>query len=216
MLCRGGPLPSARNVAGVWLRAAERPQPLVCRATNQRLEPEPNGLGVGPGAGRGPSLAQKALIDVKGLFHTADPTILVWYFAGPVSGVAIRVGDTDDMGRVVVRSGGRGGGQAEQRQPMLTELGMRVRDVQQGPDGYLYLATEAQYGSGKTDGALLRLEPAGCRVCRRGLTERRQTGDVNLGGTGDSGNRAARMRDGRRQGRQRCSRAAWRQNFMAK
>jgi glucose/arabinose dehydrogenase len=62
--------------------------------------------------------------------------------------------------RVVFRSSGRGGGQAEQRQPMLTEFGMRVRDVQQGPDGYLYSATEAQYGSGKTDGALLRLEPA--------------------------------------------------------
>jgi glucose/arabinose dehydrogenase len=63
--------------------------------------------------------------------------------------------------RVVIRGAGRGaGGQAEQRQPMLTELGMRVRDVQQGPDGYLYLATEAAYGSGKPDGAVLRLEPA--------------------------------------------------------
>ena len=63
--------------------------------------------------------------------------------------------------RVVIRgTGAGGGGQAEQRQPMLTELGMRVRDVEQGPDGFLYVATEAQYGSGKPDGAVLRIEPA--------------------------------------------------------
>ena len=64
--------------------------------------------------------------------------------------------------RVVIRGAGRGaGGQAEQLQPMLTELGMRFRDVAQGPDGYLYGATEAAYGSGKPDGAILRIEPAG-------------------------------------------------------
>jgi glucose/arabinose dehydrogenase len=61
--------------------------------------------------------------------------------------------------RVAIRIGG-GGGQAEQRQPMLTDLGMRIRDVEQGPDGFLYVATEMQYGSGKPDGAVLRLEPA--------------------------------------------------------
>jgi len=35
-----------------------------------------------------------------------------------------------------------------------------VRDVEQGPDGFLYIATERQYGSGKPDGAVLRIEPA--------------------------------------------------------
>jgi glucose/arabinose dehydrogenase len=44
---------------------------------------------------------------------------------------------------------------------MLIELGMRFRDIAQGPDGYLYAATEAAYGSGKPDGAVLRIEPAG-------------------------------------------------------
>lgn len=64
------------------------------------------------------------------------------------------------MQRVVIRGGGRGGGgQAEQRQPMLAELRMRFRDLEQGPDGYLYAATEAAYGSGKPDGAILRIEP---------------------------------------------------------
>jgi glucose/arabinose dehydrogenase len=63
--------------------------------------------------------------------------------------------------RVVMRGEGRGGGgQAEQRQQMLTELGMRIRDVEQGPDGFLYVATEIAYGSGKPDGTVLRIEPA--------------------------------------------------------
>jgi glucose/arabinose dehydrogenase len=41
------------------------------------------------------------------------------------------------------------------REPMLRELGQRIRDVREGPDGLLYVLTaEAQ-------GALLRIEPAG-------------------------------------------------------
>jgi glucose/arabinose dehydrogenase len=51
-------------------------------------------------------------------------------------------------------------GQAERRDPMLTELGLRFRDVQQGPDGYLYVATEVRYASGNPDGTILRIEPA--------------------------------------------------------
>jgi glucose/arabinose dehydrogenase len=35
-----------------------------------------------------------------------------------------------------------------------------VRDVEQGPDGFLSIATEMAYGNGKPDGAVLRLEPA--------------------------------------------------------
>ncbi len=52
-----------------------------------------------------------------------------------------------------------GGGQSERRTPMLTELGVRFRDVQQGPDGYIYLATEVRYGSGQPDGTIMRMEP---------------------------------------------------------
>ena len=51
-------------------------------------------------------------------------------------------------------------GQAERREQLLGELGVRFRDVEQGPDGYLYLATEVRYGSGNPDGTILRLEPA--------------------------------------------------------
>ena len=51
-------------------------------------------------------------------------------------------------------------GQAERRTPMLTELGVRFRDIEQGPDGYLYFATEVRYGSSNPDGTVIRLEPA--------------------------------------------------------
>ncbi|HJT89906.1 MAG TPA: PQQ-dependent sugar dehydrogenase [Bryobacteraceae bacterium] len=40
------------------------------------------------------------------------------------------------------------------RESLLTQLGQRIRDVRQGPDGLLYVLTEEQ------DGALLRIEPA--------------------------------------------------------
>lgn len=39
------------------------------------------------------------------------------------------------------------------RESLLTELHQRIRDVRQGPDGYLYVLTE------EVDGALLRIEP---------------------------------------------------------
>jgi glucose/arabinose dehydrogenase len=37
---------------------------------------------------------------------------------------------------------------------MLVELHQRIRDVRQGPDGFLYVAT------GENAGAILRIEPA--------------------------------------------------------
>ena len=45
-------------------------------------------------------------------------------------------------------------GQEIRREWLLMELKQRVRDVQQGPDGYLYVLTE------EDNGALLRIEPA--------------------------------------------------------
>jgi glucose/arabinose dehydrogenase len=40
------------------------------------------------------------------------------------------------------------------REPMLVDLHQRIRDVRQGPDGYLYAATS------ENEGAILRIEPA--------------------------------------------------------
>ena len=39
------------------------------------------------------------------------------------------------------------------RDPLIWELGQRIRDIQQGPDGLLYALTD------EDDGALLRFEP---------------------------------------------------------
>jgi glucose/arabinose dehydrogenase len=45
-------------------------------------------------------------------------------------------------------------GQPIQREPILAELHQRIRDVRQGPDGYLYVLTDEE------PGAVLRVEPA--------------------------------------------------------
>jgi glucose/arabinose dehydrogenase len=56
--------------------------------------------------------------------------------------------------------------QLERRESMLMSLDARVRDVRQGPDGYLYLAVERdqQSGPGSTkltpNGSILKIEPA--------------------------------------------------------
>jgi len=49
--------------------------------------------------------------------------------------------------------------QAERREPLLTELNIRIRDVQQGPDGFLYVATELVSAGVDPDGTILRIEP---------------------------------------------------------
>jgi glucose/arabinose dehydrogenase len=49
--------------------------------------------------------------------------------------------------------------QAERREPLLTQLNVRIRDVQQGPDGLLYVATELISGGNDPDGTILRIEP---------------------------------------------------------
>lgn len=59
--------------------------------------------------------------------------------SGGLAGQDVRVIDLDDAGKVVGQS----------RIP----VGKRVRDVRQGPDGYIYLLTDEQ------DGQLLRIEP---------------------------------------------------------
>lgn len=55
-------------------------------------------------------------------------------------------------------------GQEIRREAILTELRQRVRDVRQGPDGYLYVLTD------EDDGGLLRIEPARAIVDPPGST----------------------------------------------
>ena len=62
--------------------------------------------------------------------------------------------------RALVRVSFNQPSQAERREPLLTQLDIRIRDVQQGPDGNLYVATEKGLGGASADGTVLRIEPA--------------------------------------------------------
>jgi aldose sugar dehydrogenase len=61
-----------------------------------------------------------------------------------------RTRGTGHLQRITINEKGR----PIQREPLLTELRQRIRDVRQGPDGLLYILTD------EDNGALLRLEPA--------------------------------------------------------
>jgi glucose/arabinose dehydrogenase len=66
---------------------------------------------------------------------------------------ALREGEipgTGHMERVVFNQAG----DELRRESLLTELRQRIRDIRQGPDGFLYVLTE------EDQGALLRIEPA--------------------------------------------------------
>jgi glucose/arabinose dehydrogenase len=49
--------------------------------------------------------------------------------------------------------------QAERRELLLTSLNVRPRDVQLGPDGNFYIATEGASGGNAADGLVLKIEP---------------------------------------------------------
>ena len=49
--------------------------------------------------------------------------------------------------------------QAERREGLLIPMRVRIRDVQQSPDGYIYVATEGSSGGNASDGMVLRIEP---------------------------------------------------------
>ncbi|HCE03117.1 MAG TPA: hypothetical protein DEQ98_07735 [Acidobacteria bacterium] len=100
-----------------------------------------------------------------------ESPLVVWLPAIAVAGMAIYTGDQFPAWRRNVfvgslREGGiPGTGHLQRvvfnadteelrRESLLTELRQRIRDVRQGPDGFLYLLTD------EDDGALLRLQPA--------------------------------------------------------
>ncbi len=47
-----------------------------------------------------------------------------------------------------------------EREPLLTELRLRIRDVRQGPDGLLYIVADGDLTRRGATGAVLRIEPA--------------------------------------------------------
>ena len=100
-----------------------------------------------------------------------ESPLVVWLPQIAAAGMAVYTGDRFPAwkGNVFVgsmRTGGiPGTGHLERivfnakteeirRESMLNELRQRIREVRQGPDGYLYLLTDEE------DGALLRIEPA--------------------------------------------------------
>jgi len=62
--------------------------------------------------------------------------------------------------RQVIRIAFNQPSQAERREGLLIPLDTRPRDIQQSPDGFIYVATEQGSGGNTADGTILRLEPA--------------------------------------------------------
>ena len=100
-----------------------------------------------------------------------ESPLVVWLPAIAVAGMAVYTGDRfpEWTGNVFVGSLREGGipgtGHLQRivfndrteelrRESMLTELRQRIRDVREGPDGFLYVLTD------EDDAALLRIEPA--------------------------------------------------------
>ncbi len=100
-----------------------------------------------------------------------ESPLVVWLPAIAVAGLAVYTGDQFPAWRGnafvgSLREGGIAGtghlqrivfnARAEElrRESMLTQLRQRIREVREGPDGFLYLLTD------EDDGALLRIEPA--------------------------------------------------------
>ena len=100
-----------------------------------------------------------------------EPPFVYWVPSIAISGLAFYTGDrfpawkgnvfvgamfegrtrgTGHLQRITINEKGR----PIQREPILTELRQRIRDVRQGPDGLLYVLTD------EDNGALLRIEPA--------------------------------------------------------
>jgi glucose/arabinose dehydrogenase len=89
-------------------------------------------------------------IAISGLaFYTGDrfPTWKGNVFVGAM--FAGRIRGTGHLQRIVINEAGR----PINREPLLTELRQRIRDVRQGPDGLLYVLTDEDAGM------VLRLEP---------------------------------------------------------
>lgn len=89
-----------------------------------------------------PSIALSGMV-----FYTGD-RLPGWkgnLFVGGLAGLQLQ--------RVVFAAGGPRG-----RESLLTDLKLRIRDVRQGPDGLLYVATDAN-----PEGVILRIEPAPAR-----------------------------------------------------
>src|SRR5688572_32810338 len=53
---------------------------------------------------------------------------------------------------------------AERRDGLLGDFRQRIRDIIEGPDGNLYVATEGNKGGTAGDGIVLRMKPVNCHA----------------------------------------------------
>jgi glucose/arabinose dehydrogenase len=84
-------------------------------------------------------------------FYTGDKYFPSWNMSVFVGSVRVgQIPGTGHLSRIQFDENGN----ERRRELLLTTLAQRIRDVRQGPDGYLYLLTE------ENDAALLRLERA--------------------------------------------------------
>ena len=99
-----------------------------------------------------------------GVSEGMEQPMLFWAPSIALSGLTFYTGDKFPEWKNSVFVGGLVGEQMQRitfnlrglptrRDPMLWELAQRIRDVQQGPDGLLYVLTDEE------EGALLRIEP---------------------------------------------------------
>jgi glucose/arabinose dehydrogenase len=114
-----------------------------------------SGTPVGPGSGALPPIVRPVTVWDPAIspssiaFYTGD-VFPAWRGSLLVSALS---------GQQVQRLELDAAGQVRARESLVTGLGVRFRLVAEAPDGYLYLATELQYGTGEADGTILRLEP---------------------------------------------------------
>jgi glucose/arabinose dehydrogenase len=99
-----------------------------------------------------------------GVLEGMEPPLLMWAPSPALTGLCFYTGDRFPEWRDSVFIGALVGESVQRvvfnmrglpirRYPLMSELAQRIRDVQQGPDGLLYVLTD------EDDGALLRLEP---------------------------------------------------------
>jgi glucose/arabinose dehydrogenase len=94
-----------------------------------------------------------------------EQPVMVWVPSIALSGMVFYTGDKFPSWKGNLFVGGMAGLQLQRvvftekgpigRETLLAELRQRIRDVRQGPDGFLYLVTDAN------PGGILRIEPAG-------------------------------------------------------
>jgi aldose sugar dehydrogenase len=91
-----------------------------------------------------------------------NPTNILFYtgtaFAGWRGSLFVSGLGSKQLQRLTINREGMVVGRPES---LLGELGLRFRDIRQGPDGALYVLTEGRpSGNDDVDGALLRIEAA--------------------------------------------------------